>query len=105
GLEQSGCAVDTATDGVAAVERATSGHFDVAFIDIGLPEMDGFEVAKKLRADPRTAKLPLIAMSGYGQSEDRRRSAQAGFDRHLVKPVHVAQLIQASEELLASRRC
>ena len=103
GLEHVGCDVDTATDGLGAVERATSGSYDVAFVDIGLPGIDGFEVARRLRADPRTAGLPLVAMSGYGQEEDRRRSAAAGFDDHLVKPVDVAQLMRAAERSVKAR--
>ena len=56
-------------------------------LDLGMPEMDGFEVARAVRADPRIAATRLIALSGYGQPEDRRRTAEAGFDEHLVKPV------------------
>jgi CheY-like chemotaxis protein len=56
-------------------------------LDIGLPGMDGYEVAGQLRHDPRTAKAQLIAMTGYGSEEDRRRALEAGFDHHLTKPV------------------
>jgi signal transduction histidine kinase/ActR/RegA family two-component response regulator len=101
GLEELGCVVDTATDGRTAIEHAAQSAFDVAFLDIGLPEVDGFEVARQLRAEPRTASLPLIAMSGYGREEDKRRSIAAGFDAHLVKPVDQGRLLQAFEEIRA----
>ena len=100
-LETRGCIVETATNGPDAIKRAKTGEYDVAFIDIGLPIMDGFEVARTIRADARLAKLPLVAMSGYGQEEDRRRSAAAGFDRHLVKPVDAAKLVEIATELRA----
>ncbi len=60
---------------------------DVVLLDIGLPGMDGFEIASALRALPETSRAHLIAVSGYGQDKDRALSAQAGFDLHLVKPV------------------
>jgi two-component system CheB/CheR fusion protein len=59
----------------------------VVLLDIGLPGMDGCAVAAALRADPALSRSLLIAISGYGQEEDRRRSREAGFDHHLVKPV------------------
>ncbi|HYD60912.1 MAG TPA: response regulator [Noviherbaspirillum sp.] len=65
---------------------------DVFLLDIGLPEMDGNELAKCLRAAPETAGSTLIAVTGYGQESDRRNSMEAGFDYHLVKPVSTAQL-------------
>jgi two-component system CheB/CheR fusion protein len=66
---------------------------DVAILDVGLPEMDGFEVARRLRSDPRWANLHLIALTGYGRSSDRTTSRDAGFDEHLVKPVQPDKLL------------
>jgi CheY-like chemotaxis protein len=60
---------------------------DVVLCDIGLPEMDGYTVARELRADPLTAPIRLVALTGYGRDADRHRAAEAGFDLHLVKPV------------------
>jgi signal transduction histidine kinase/CheY-like chemotaxis protein len=103
GLEELGCLVDTATDGRTAIEHAAQTPFDVAFLDIGLPEVDGFAVARALRAEPRTARMPIIAMSGYGREEDKRRSLAAGFDAHLVKPVDQGRLLQAFEAIRDAR--
>ena len=64
---------------------------DVAIIDIGLPEIDGYEVARRLRADRKHATL-LVALTGYGQPEDERRAHEAGFDAHLVKPAEFGKL-------------
>ncbi len=79
--------VDVVYDGLSAIERALADPPDVAILDIGLPEMDGYEVAKRLRAEPATSKVLLIALTGYGQEQDRQRTHGAGFDHHLVKPV------------------
>jgi PAS domain S-box-containing protein len=85
-LEMFGHEVATAYSGRAGVEAALRFHPDTVLCDLGLPEMDGYEVARALRADPATAGVRLIAVSGYGQEEDRQRSREAGFDDHLVKP-------------------
>jgi signal transduction histidine kinase len=74
----------TGTAGVAAARAWTP---DVVLCDIGLPELDGYGVARELRQDPTTARVRLLALTGYGTEEDRCRSREAGFDQHLVKPV------------------
>jgi signal transduction histidine kinase/DNA-binding response OmpR family regulator len=89
-LELEGHEVTAVVDGNAAVEEAGNGHeHDVALVDIGLPGLDGYGVARKLRDLQKIQGYPrrLIAMTGYGQAEDRRRALEAGFDAHLVKPV------------------
>jgi signal transduction histidine kinase len=75
-----------------ALERARIELPDVCLLDIGLPEMDGNELARRLRGQPETAKTVLIAVTGYGQDNDRKNSLAAGFDHHMVKPVNTAQL-------------
>ncbi|MFC5549115.1 hybrid sensor histidine kinase/response regulator [Massilia aerilata] len=75
-----------------ALARAMQYAPQVCVLDIGLPEMDGIELAKRLRAQPETANVLLIAVTGYGQDEDRRRTRAAGFDHHLVKPADIKQL-------------
>jgi len=85
-LELEGHEVETAEEGQAALELARTKDPDIALVDIGLPGIDGYEVARRLRArDPR--RPLLIALTGYGQPEDRRRATDAGFDDVLVKPV------------------
>jgi CheY-like chemotaxis protein len=84
----------TAFDGPEALQAAASCRPDVILLDIGLPGLDGYEVARRLRANP-TAGRPLVAaLTGYGQEEDRRRSREAGFDLHLVKPVDPDELLR-----------
>ena len=86
-LELSGFEVEIAASGDAGVATARRFHPEVVLCDLGLPGMNGFEVAKALRHDPETAGSRLIALTGYGDDEDRRRSHAAGFDLHLTKPV------------------
>jgi len=64
----------------------------VAFLDLGMPEMDGYELCRRMRAEPALGKILLVAVTGWGKEEDRRRSQEAGFDRHLVKPVEPQSL-------------
>jgi signal transduction histidine kinase/CheY-like chemotaxis protein len=91
-LELAGHEVAVAYEGPAGVEAAREFHPEVVLCDLGLPGMDGYAVAAELRRDPATAATRLIAVSGYGQDEDRRRSLEAGFDRHLIKPVDLVEL-------------
>lgn len=86
-LELWGHEVVCAYDGAAALKAAATFHPDAVFLDIGLPGMDGYEVAAHLRHLPGGERVALIAITGYGQDGDRRRSHEAGIDHHLVKPV------------------
>ena len=81
-----------AHDGPSAVEAARRLSPDVAILDIGLPGFDGFEVARRLRAEPELRRLLLVALSGWVQPDDRARSREAGFDHHLAKPVQLKSL-------------
>jgi signal transduction histidine kinase/CheY-like chemotaxis protein len=90
--------VEVAHDGRAAIEKARAFRPDVVLCDIGLPRMDGYEVARALRADPELASVFLVAVTGYASPEDARKAAGAGFDRHLGKPVP----IEVVEEVLAT---
>jgi CheY-like chemotaxis protein/anti-sigma regulatory factor (Ser/Thr protein kinase) len=91
-LEAAGHVVQVAHDGPSALKLAGETAPDVAVLDIGLPVMDGYELARQLRAQQGLARLPLIAISGYGQDSDQNRSKAAGFDAHLVKPVDPEQI-------------
>jgi signal transduction histidine kinase/ActR/RegA family two-component response regulator len=102
-LEQTGHEAIEAVDGIDGVQLALSRRPDVAIIDIGLPGINGYEVARRLRALPISGTIALIALTGYGQDEDRRRALQSGFDRHLVKPVDAERLTQALMEVTAAQ--
>jgi signal transduction histidine kinase len=91
-LELSGHEVHEAADGPTGVELVHRVQPDVALIDIGLPGLDGYEVARRLRAEPRTEHIVLVALTGYGRPEDRRRTRATGFDAHLIKPIDHRQL-------------
>jgi len=95
-LRLDGHEVRLAHDGLAAVEEACAFRPDVMFLDLDLPKLDGYEVARRLR--PAMRGMTLVAMTGYGQEEDRRRTREAGFHLHLVKPVDFDLL----EEMLSS---
>jgi signal transduction histidine kinase len=96
-LELRGHKVALATTGTAGVETARQWHPEVILCDLGLPGMDGFAVAQAVRADPALQATRLVAVSGYGQDEDRQRCREVGFDAHLTKPIEFADL----ERLLA----
>src|SRR5438094_540485 len=100
-LESQGHHVSEASDGVGGVTLALAEGPDVILIDLGLPGLDGYEVARTLRGPAFGKTATLIAVTGYGQTEDRRRSSEAGFDAHLVKPVSpeaLARLLATSSE-------
>ena len=82
-----------AADGLAGVELARTGSAQVALVDIGLPGIDGYEVARRLRQIDTTSNIKLIALTGYGLAEDQKRVLEAGFDLHLVKPVDMGALL------------
>ena len=87
-----GADVSLAHSGRKALECVDAFKPDVVLLDIGMPGMDGYEVAHRIRANPANRGLSLIALTGWGQDEDRRRSEAAGFDHHLVKPADIEQL-------------
>jgi PAS domain S-box-containing protein len=91
-LELQGHTVVAAADGPRGIDLAATGSPDIAFIDIGLPGLDGYEVGRRLRASAGPA-ITLVALTGYGTAQDRERAEQAGFDLHLVKPVDPARLL------------
>ena len=91
-LEHAGHEVHEAADGPSGVEAILKVRPDIALVDVGLPGLDGYEVARRVRADEAGATVRLVALTGYGLPEDHRRSQEAGFDAHLVKPVDPARL-------------
>jgi signal transduction histidine kinase len=94
-LDAYGYAVQQAADGMQGLQMAMASVPDVALVDIGLPGIDGYEVARRLRANDSTRHLKLLALTGYGLAEDQKRVLEAGFDMHLVKPVDINLLLDA----------
>jgi len=89
-------AADNGAGGLALIDEVRP---PIAILDVGLPEMDGFEIARRVRSKPEHANMFLIALTGYGQASDRAASRQAGFDEHLVKPVKVDELLRLMSDL------
>ncbi len=87
----------------AALDRARNEAPDVCLLDIGLPGIDGNELARRLRSQPETAQALLVAVTGYGQEQDRETALAAGFDHHLAKPVDSARLISLLDSLAGRR--
>jgi CheY-like chemotaxis protein len=86
-LKLTGNETSVAYDGLEAVEMAERQRPDVILLDLGLPRLNGFDACRRIRANQWAENVLVIALTGWGQEEDRRKSAEAGFDGHLVKPV------------------
>ena len=99
-LEVLGHAPRVAFDGVAALAALGDFDADLVILDIGLPGMDGFDVARAIRANPASSGVHIVALSGWGRPEDRRLALEAGFDRHFSKPIGLDEL----EQMLAETR-
>jgi len=93
--------VRTAHGGRGAIALASDFQPDIALLDIGMPDMSGYDVGKQLREMQWGRNVRLIALTGWGQDEDRRRSKEAGFDGHLVKPVDHAALVKLLDSVAA----
>jgi CheY-like chemotaxis protein len=94
-LRSWGHRVEVAGDGEQGYQLALREQPDVAFVDIGLPDIDGYGVAQRLRSQLQPDRLRLVAMTGFGQASDKRRALEAGFDLHIVKPASIDALKQA----------
>jgi len=103
-IELMGHSVEIAYDGEAALHAAERFRPDIVLLDLGMPKLDGFEVSRRIRATPWGASVRLVAQSGWGQDEDRRRTADAGFDHHLVKPIDPAALEALMQTLAVAAR-
>ena len=102
-LEDLKVVTDEAEDGVVALEACRRKMPDLILLDIGLPGLTGYEVAQALRREPRFRDTVLVAVSGYGQEQDRKLSKESGFDAHLVKPLDIDHLFLTVTPLLATR--
>ena len=104
-LELTGNDTQTAHDGVEAVEKAAAFRPDVILLDIGLPKMSGYEACRAIREQPWGKDIVIVAMTGWGQEEDRRKSNEAGFNSHMVKPVDHAALMTLLASLSLGDKC
>jgi signal transduction histidine kinase len=102
-MEMAGHEVATAADGEAALAIAARSQPEVVLLDLGLPRLDGYEVSRRIRAQEWGKHMVLVALTGWGQAEDRRRTREAGFDSHLVKPLNLDVLTELLQRLPASR--
>jgi signal transduction histidine kinase/ActR/RegA family two-component response regulator len=102
-LEVQGHDVSVEYDARGALARAHDEHPDVLLLDIGLPDMDGYELARRLRAQPENAGATLVALTGYGQNQDREEAQQAGFDHYLVKPADLNEVNEVLAQAEARR--
>lgn len=99
-LRLMGAEVAIAFDGLEALEVAARFRPEVVLLDIGMPKLHGYDTARRFRAEDWGREIVIVALTGWGREEDRRRGEEAGFDGHLVKPVHVSALRELLERLL-----
>ena len=99
-LKHAGYRVTTADSAAAALELAGTRAFDLIISDIGMPEMNGYELAKALRGFAEYQDIPIIAVTGYSEYDDRGRALEAGFNAHLTKPIDPTQLLDLMNDLL-----
>ena len=102
-LELEGASVDVARDGAQALALVEDTRYDIVFADIGMPNMDGYELAQRLRALPKGARVPLVAMTGFTRPNDVQRALRAGFDAHIGKPLSMDALTSTMQRLLAAK--
>ncbi len=98
-LRQEGYEVQIARDGLEAVTAAEHSHPDVIVLDLAMPELNGYDAARKIRQQPWGKDVVLIALTGWGQQRDRHRTKEAGFDAHLTKPIKYEAILELLEKL------
>jgi len=103
-LEKAGYQVSTATNGLEGLKKAREGEHDLVILDLMLPGIDGFEVCYRLRAEPQTAKLPVLMLTAKAQDTDRDTALKVGADDYLTKPANPAEIISRVENLLAKKK-
>lgn len=101
-LGQAGFAVDVATDGAEALHRMSTERFDAVVLDIMLPGLNGFEVLRSVRSDPRLAKLPVIVLTAKGQANDRRNAEEIGASAFITKPFSNTEVVAKVRALVGS---
>lgn len=98
-LRLQGHAVHSACDGERALEQIESIHPDLVFLDLSLPDMDGFEIAKRIRREPRLSETKIIAVTGHTDSKHRQRAQYAGIDGYLLKPATLEEITRAIDDV------
>lgn len=99
-LERRGYEVEIAVDGRAGIEKAKSGGYDLVLMDMSLPEVDGWEATRQLRASAETQSLPIIALTAHAMADDRDKALAAGCNDYDTKPIEFSRLLQKIEQLL-----
>jgi len=99
-LQRRGYEVAIATDGQAGVDMASTREYDLVLMDMSLPEIDGWEATRRLREDPATRTLPIIALTAHAMSGDREKAIEAGCDDYDTKPIELDRLLSKIEALL-----
>ncbi|MDP9128152.1 MAG: response regulator, partial [Pseudomonadota bacterium] len=102
-LEMLGHQISIATSGTKALELAKTALPHIVFLDLGLPDMNGYEVCRAMRAEAALNKMFIVAQTGWGQDEHRQRSREAGFDEHLVKPLDLDAIRALLEKVMTTR--
>lgn len=102
-LERKGFEVAMAVDGRQGVEMAKADGYDLILMDMSLPEMDGWEATRQLRAEPKTQAVPIIALTAHAMAGDRERALEAGCDDYDTKPIELPRLLSKMESLLGKR--
>ncbi len=102
-LRMNGSEVDVAPDGIQAIQRAAFFTPDVVLLDLGLPWIHGYDVCREIRRRQAASRPLIIAVTGHNQPEDRKKSLEAGFDAHLVKPIDFAVLTKLIDDYFATR--
>jgi CheY-like chemotaxis protein len=103
-LDMIGMEARSVNDGAAAVQAALDFAPDLVLLDIGLPGMNGYEVARAMRQQPKLAGVTLVALTGWGADDDRRRAMEAGFNHHLTKPVDLSVLEEMLQKVQTPQR-
>lgn len=101
-LERRGYEVDIAVDGRAGVEQARKGTYDLVLMDMSLPEIDGWEATRQLRAEEETRALPIIALTAHAMADDREKALAAGCNDYDTKPIEFSRLLQKIEQLIGA---
>lgn len=99
-LQRRGYSVELAVDGRQGVEMAKSGQYDLVLMDMSLPELDGWEATRELRAEPSTKGLPIIALTAHAMAGDQDKALEAGCDDYDIKPIELPRLLAKIEALL-----